>query len=116
MWTGGLYANLLEERHPTSEFFDWDDAIIAHIAEHEILPTEAEEVVSNKPVDVGYQNRNGEERLMQIGETLAGRVLIVVTTPRNGLLRVVTAFPASRAYRAFYASRTETQNGEEGSA
>jgi len=73
-----------------SELFDWDDANIAHIAEHDVLPTEAEEVIANKPVDVGYQTRNGEERLMQIGETLAGRMLVVVTTPRKGLLRVVT--------------------------
>jgi len=93
--------------------FDWDESNIAHIAEHGILPAEAEEVVSNKPVDVGYQTRNGEERLMQIGETLAGRVLVVVTTPRDGSLRVVTAFPASRAYRAFYTSRKERQDGEE---
>jgi uncharacterized DUF497 family protein len=87
------------------ELFDWDEANIAHIAEHDVTTSEAEEVVSNSPLDIGKQARNGEERLMQIGETLSGRVLIVITTLRGKRTRVVTAFPANRAYRAFYSAQ-----------
>jgi uncharacterized DUF497 family protein len=71
--------------------FDWDRANIAHIAEHGIEPIEAEEAVTYRPVFVQYLSRGGEDRFMQVGETLAGRVLVVVITPRNGLTRVVTA-------------------------
>lgn len=52
--------------------FDWDEANTAHIAEHGVLPSEAEEVVLNSPLDVEYTIRNGEVRLRQAGETLAG--------------------------------------------
>lgn len=90
-----------------SILFDWDEANLAHIAEQGVAMGEAEEVVSNRPVDMGHQTRHGEERLMQIGATLSGRVLVVITTLRGGKTRVVTAFPANRAYRAFYSAQTE---------
>jgi uncharacterized DUF497 family protein len=44
---------------------------------------------------------------MQVGETDAGRILVVVTTFREGRVRVVTAFPAKKKIRDFY----ETQEG-----
>ena len=88
-----------------SILFDWEEANIAHIAEHDVTSSEAEEVVSNSPLDIGKQARNGEERLMQIGETLSGRVLIVIPTLRGKKTRVVTAFPANRAYRVFYSAQ-----------
>jgi uncharacterized DUF497 family protein len=82
--------------------FDWDEANIAHIAEHNVLPSEAEEVVSNNPLDVDYVVRNGESRLRQAGETSTGRILAVITVLRNRMTRVVTAYPASRSLRATY--------------
>ena len=91
--------------------FDWDEANIGHIAEHGIEPIEAEEAVTYRPVFVQYLSRGGEDRFMQLGETLAGRVLVVVITPRNGMTRVVTAYPASRAYRDFYAVERDAQYG-----
>ena len=87
--------------------FDWDEANIAHIAEHDVLPSEAEEVVANNPLDIGQQTRNGEARLMQIGATLSDRILVVITTLRGTKTRIVTAFPASRAYRAFYLAQKD---------
>jgi uncharacterized protein len=87
--------------------FDWDEANVAHIADHDVRPSEAEEVIANNPLDLGSQTRKGEDRLMQIGETLSGRLLIVITTLRGIRTRVVTAFPANRAYRAFYLAQTE---------
>jgi len=56
--------------------FDWDEANIAHIAEHNVLPPEAEEACTHKPVALYFSSRNGEQRFVQIGETLAGRVLL----------------------------------------
>ncbi|HEY5381725.1 MAG TPA: BrnT family toxin [Acidobacteriaceae bacterium] len=97
--------------------FDWDEANIAHIAEHDVLPKEAEEVVLNNPLDLEEQDRNGESRLMQLGETANKRLLVVVTTPRGSKIRVVTAFAANRAYREFYAAhKTREDHGEKNSS
>jgi uncharacterized DUF497 family protein len=82
--------------------FDWDDANRKHVAEHGVEPSEAEEVIANNPLDIEEQFRNGEDRLMQIGETDALRILVVVTTWRRGKIRVVTAFPAPSQLRRFY--------------
>lgn len=84
--------------------FDWDDANRRHVAEHGVAPSEAEEVVRNNPLDLEEQFRNGEDRLMQIGETDALRILVVVTTWRGNRIRVVTAFPATPQLRKFYAA------------
>jgi uncharacterized DUF497 family protein len=81
--------------------FQWDDGNIDHIAKHDITPDEAEQVIENEPLDAGAVLRNGETRTVHVGETDAGRVLIVVVTERSGIYRVVTARPATRKERAF---------------
>jgi uncharacterized DUF497 family protein len=97
--------------------FDWDDANIAHISEHDVLPAEAEEIVVGNPLDLDYSVRNGEPRFRQVGETVAGRVLAVITTERKGLTRVVTAYPASPSLFATWMRYKETMlYGKAGSA
>ena len=90
--------------------FLWDAGNIDHIALHDIVPEEAEQVVENDPFDITRYLRNGEERLNQVGETNAGRVLVVVTTQRGEDTRVVTAHPADRDMRALYAQMREADN------
>ncbi|SRR5579875_2605145 len=90
--------------------FVWDAGNIDHIARHDISPEEAEQVVENDPFDIARYLRNGEERLNQVGETDAGRVLVVVTTQRGEDTRVVTAHPADRDMRALYAQMKEAAN------
>ena len=90
--------------------FLWDTGNIDHIARHDISPEEAEQVVENDPFDIARYLRNGEERLNQVGETDAGRVLVVVTTQRGEDTRVVTAHPADRDMRALYAQMKEADN------
>lgn len=92
--------------------FFWDAGNIQHIAAHGIDPAEVEQVVANEPFDVAMYLRNGEERLNQVGETDAGRVLVVVTTERSGMVRVVTAHPADRSMRKLYQELKEERNGE----
>jgi uncharacterized DUF497 family protein len=92
--------------------FVWDQANSEHIAEHGVSPAEAEQVVLNNPLDLELQNRSGEERTVQVGETDAGRVLVVVTTWRDGNVRVVTAFPAKKKIREFYERQKEGNYGE----
>jgi uncharacterized protein len=90
--------------------FDWDLANTTHIARHKISPEEAEQVVENNPLDLEGQLVNGEERILHLGETAAGRVLVVITTERGGLIRVVTAHPATRQMRRFYVAQKDIDN------
>lgn len=85
--------------------FDWDLGNINHIAKHGISPEEAQQVILNDPIDLTMQARGGEERTPQIGETDAGRLLVVVTTWREDSIRVVTAFPAKSPLRKLYATQ-----------
>jgi uncharacterized DUF497 family protein len=75
--------------------FDWDDANIGHIADHEVTPEEAEHVVLDDPMELDYEVENGEERWNYVGETMAGRILRVSITLRGERVRVVTAFDPS---------------------
>ena len=94
-------------------YFDWDEANIAHIAKHDVKPHEAEEVITNSPLDLGYVLRNGEDRIVQVGETLNRRVLVVVSTLRADKTRVVSARPANRKHRSQYHRMMEQENARE---
>ena len=93
--------------------FHWDNANIEHIALHEVSAEEAEQVIDNEPLDAGAVLRNGEMRTVHLGETDAGRVLIVVVTERDGMPRVVTARPADRKERAFYSNHKAATNDQD---
>ncbi len=58
--------------------FDWDDENSTHIATHGVSCAEAEQVINNEPFDVELQTVNDEERFVQLGETNAGRIMVVV--------------------------------------
>jgi len=96
--------------------FDWDEANISHIAIHEVEPHEAEEALRGIPLHLLDQVRHGEPRIVQLGETLAGRILMVVTTLRKDKIRVVTAMTAKRKYREWYKHRKEMEHGGEKSS
>ena len=90
-----------------SPLFDWDEENVRHIEVHQIAPAEGEQVILNRPVDLEAEFRNGEARVVQVGETDAGRVLIVVSTMRDTRIRIVTAWPAKERLRRYF----ETQKG-----
>jgi len=97
--------------------FDWDEANIAHIAEHDVVPHEAEEVITNSPLDIDYAVRNGEMRIRQVGETFSGRMLVIISTLRSGKTRVVTAYPPGRALQATYLNyKGYVKDGKENSS
>ena len=74
--------------------FEWDASNRRHIAEHGVTPQETEELIRNGPIDLERQNRNGEERTLQIGATKAGRILVVVSAFSGSKIRVITAWDA----------------------
>lgn len=82
--------------------FDWDDANSAHVARHGVAPTEAEQVVLGASLPLETEERSGEDRHTESGETTAGRLLLVVWTWRRRRIRVVTAFPANRKWRTMW--------------
>ncbi len=82
--------------------FDWDDANREHIAEHGVTISEAEYALLHDPLDVAVESRDGEERLVQIGATARGRILVIVTTARGMSIRVVTAYDGTRRDRLAY--------------
>jgi len=94
--------------------FDWHDENRAHIAVHGVSCVEAEQVINNDPFDLELQVRNDEERFLQVGETAAGRILIVVSTWRRGtVVRVITAFDAPKAMKLAYIAQKGSMYGRE---
>jgi hypothetical protein len=43
--------------------FDWDEANIGHLARHNVLPEEAEQVVLNHPIDLGVEIVEGRSAI-----------------------------------------------------
>jgi uncharacterized protein len=87
---------------PTEMPFDWDQANTGHIARHGVTPAEAEQVISGASLPIETEGRSGEERHTELGQTAAGRLLVVVWTWRRRRIRVVTAFPANQKWRALW--------------
>ncbi len=83
-------------------FLQWDDANRSHIARHGITPAEVEEVLARDPFDAGYSEEQGEVRFSYVGDTVRGRILLVIVTERNERLRPVTAFEPGAFLRKQY--------------
>ena len=75
--------------------FDWDEANIAHVARHNVVPEEVEQVLANDPMDLGADVVDGEERFSGVGHTDRLRVLVLAWTMRGEAIRPITAFDAS---------------------
>lgn len=79
----------------------WDDWNRQHIAKHQVVPEEAEEIAASEPiVRVTYK-----ERFQLIGATSAGRMLTVIVgaVPKQPqVYYVFSARPASRQERRYY--------------
>jgi uncharacterized DUF497 family protein len=84
--------------------FEWDAANRRHLAEHDVQPEEAEQVLLNNPIDLERHNRNGEERIVHVGATDAGRILVAVSTFLGMKIRVITAWPAKERLRRYWLS------------
>ena len=85
--------------------FDWDDDNVAHIDEHRVDVDEVIDVFYGPHLTSRPYVENGEERRDAIGMTLAGRLLKVPYTQRNGKLRPCTAYDAGYEDRISYRKR-----------
>jgi hypothetical protein len=83
--------------------FEWDAANTAHLAAHSVSRADAEQAIRNDPFDIGVQDDDVDgERFQVIGETTAGRILVLIVVWHEDKTRVVTAWDAPRAFKDFY--------------
>jgi hypothetical protein len=92
--------------------FEWDDWNISkNWEQHRVTPEEAEDVFFHDPVllrgDAGHSR--GERRYQAMGETAAGRRLLVAFTVRRNLIRVISARDLNRKESEEY-RRYEKEN------
>lgn len=73
--------------------FDWDQANIEHIARHNVLPKETEDVFfdKNNILAGDLKHSTGEQRFLIIGKTRKGRILYQVFTVRGSKIRVISS-------------------------
>jgi len=72
----------------------WDEWNIAHIARHNVIPQEVQEVYEGQPVErKGHRNR-----IFLIGQTEKNRMLTVILnqTEQEDVYRPITAYDASK--------------------
>ncbi len=95
--------------------FDWDEANLRHIAEHGVTQEEAEQVILGVPLDMELQRPDEgqeEERLLQIGATVNGRILQLVTTWRRGKVRTISAWEAPKQLKLYYLAEMRRLYGD----
>jgi uncharacterized DUF497 family protein len=78
----------------------WDTWNIAHIARHDVIPDEVEEVCHGQPMT----SQTYKGRLRVVGPTRSRRMLTVILAPTDepGVYYPVTARPADRKERRSY--------------
>lgn len=94
--------------------FEWDRANEGHLLEHKVTPEEAEQVIVDEPLDIELQRTDeadDEERLLQLGETVNGRILQIVTTWRGGKVRVISAWDAPKQLKQYYLAEMRRRHG-----
>jgi uncharacterized DUF497 family protein len=85
----------------------WDTWNIAHIARHDVIPDEVEEVCHGQPMT----SQTYKGRLRVVGPTRSRRMLTVILAPTEepGVYYPVTARPADRKERRGYEQQRGTQ-------
>jgi uncharacterized DUF497 family protein len=95
--------------------FDWDAANLDHIARHNVTREETEQAILGDPLDIEMQiaeDGSGEERLQHLGETAQGRILQLMTTWRDGKVRVISAWDAPKALKLYYLAEMRRLDGD----
>ena len=88
--------------------FEWDEHNSEKIwLQHDIIPSECEQAYFNKPFIVSYDQRHSqtEDRYFALGHTDTRRLLFIVFTIRNNLIRVTSARDMTTKEQSIYASR-----------
>ncbi|MGO9455065.1 MAG: BrnT family toxin [Candidatus Binataceae bacterium] len=95
------------ERLAECEGFEWDKGNSQKIWDrHRVTPGECEEVFFNQPLMIGDDRGHSmvEDRLYALGQTDASRLIFIVFTVRDRVIRVISARDMSRKERGIYRS------------
>jgi uncharacterized DUF497 family protein len=85
--------------------FHWDKGnLLKNWEKHRVSAPECEQVFFNKPLIAGSDKKHSkqEARYFALGQTDIGRLLFVVFTVRNNLIRVISARDMNRKERKVY--------------
>jgi len=83
--------------------FHWDAANHRHIARHNILPEEVEQVVLDPhAIFLEIEMSSGEERTKVLGSSKSGRILVTIFALRGGAIRPITSYPAPARLEVLY--------------
>jgi uncharacterized DUF497 family protein len=85
--------------------FEWNRGNIEkNWTKHNVSPVECEQAFFNEPLIILDDPEHSalEKRYAAFGRTDAGRLLVVIFTKRNTLLRVISARNMNRRERKFY--------------
>ncbi|MEW6418035.1 MAG: BrnT family toxin [Nitrospirota bacterium] len=85
--------------------FEWDDNNIEHIASHNVLPDEVEDVAFD---DEPWIRKGRKGTRYMLSYTVAGRYLFVVYVLKGeGIARVITAMDMDEKTRKLYKRRSK---------
>ena len=85
--------------------FDWDDGNSSkNWYKHQVSKRESEQVFFNKPIIVfeDIKHSDSEIRYYLLGKTNKNRLLMIVFTIREDLIRLISARDMSKKERSFY--------------
>ena len=85
--------------------FDWDEGnVLKNWVKHRVTAAECEQIFFNRPLVVAedVEHSQAEGRSYGLGQTDAGRLLLVVFTVRRNLIRVISARAMTKTERKEY--------------
>lgn len=95
--------------------FEWDAGnATKNWSGHEVSQPECEQLFFNTPLVLASDpaHSGAEDRFFALGQTDAGRLLLMVFTLRGTLVRVISARPMSRRERQVYSDAQAEEGGE----
>jgi len=85
--------------------FNWDNGnLLKNYEKHRVSAPECEQVFFNKPLITGSDEKHSQKevRFYALGQTDTGRLLFVVFTVRENLIRVISARDMNKKERKVY--------------
>ena len=105
----------LHARLATATGFEWDAGNAAkNGTKHDVSQAECEPAFFNAPLVLAADPEHSgvEARFFALGQTVGGRLLLIVFTLRGLLVRVISARPMSRREREVYADAQADEGTE----
>ena len=82
--------------------FEWDKGNVGHLARHNVSQSEAQDAILDTDAIMLEIQTGEEERLQAVGATGAGRIIAVVFTLRDEVIRPITAYDAPVRMQQIY--------------